>query len=419
RRKWLAKLLAFTVLAGNASAETIVATSGPFEILTESQRISSGRFPNISGSFFEKMPVASYRVNHKGIHQNVSGIDENSGKMVTYEEFWDALILDDAPHPSLIVGCIGVYLMTERDGRVSVDTLAPITTDIATLQWIDEPGGLGQVYAITIRDSSKESHHFRGGRYLLVNNRVVLDVATLNRIVLPSGAQTISGPPAIFHANWIPRWLSPGRTQYAFISTRNRMANNQVVDSDYAVVVVNFAAGSAYAVPFDRNQLHYYIAEYEPLSEKDTWFSRHFRWTRDSGGIERLELRAGVKPLPWTGRIARDGNNSGMATGYKVDLATASMLPILEAFIVREFAGRRLSIEEVAGSTRVKLLVGSSTLVLSHSNEFRNLALHMDPLVKQPSEQAFRVIESIGQRFNAELEKGMHQEHFMRMEGLW
>ncbi|MFH0785632.1 MAG: hypothetical protein V2B20_27305, partial [Pseudomonadota bacterium] len=47
RRKWLAKLLAFTVLAGNASAETIVATSGPFEILTESQRISSGRFPNI------------------------------------------------------------------------------------------------------------------------------------------------------------------------------------------------------------------------------------------------------------------------------------------------------------------------------------------------------------------------------------
>ncbi len=418
RRQWLAKLLAFTVLAGNAAAETTVATFGPFEIQTESKRLSSGRFPNISGSPFEKMPVSTHRVNHQGVHQKVTDIDQNRGETVIFEEFWDALILDDAPHPSLIVGCGGVYLMTERDGGVAVDTLAPITTDIATLQWIDGHDGLGPEYTVTVRDSSKESRHFRGGRYLLVNHRVVLDVATLNRIVLPSGAETISGLSAVFHAKSTPRWLSPKRTQYAFISTRNREVNYKVVDIDYAVVVVNFVAGSAYAVPFDRNQLHYHIAEYEPSSEKDSWFARHFRWTRDAQGIEGLELRVGVKPLPWTGRITRDGGTSGMAKGYKVDLVASSLLPVLESFIVREFAGRRLCIDEAAGSIKVQLLVGASTLVLWHSNEFRNLALYMDPLVKQPAEPAFRAIDSIGQGFNVELEKGMHQEHFMRMEGL-
>lgn len=398
-----------------AATEVSVAQAGPFEIRAKTERISSGRFPNISGQAFEKMPVSSYRVYHKGIHQQVMDVDQDSGGKVTFDDFWDALILDDAPHPSLIVACTGVYLMTEREGRVWVDVLAPVTTSIATLGWIDGPDGQpGSGRNVTIRDSSRESRHSRGGRYLLVNRKVVLDVNTLKRTVLPSEAATVGEPNGVFNATGDPCWLSPGRTQYAFVGDRGPEVNQPVVDMYYAVVVVDFLAGSAYAVPFDRNRTHYHIPESAPATWHHDWFAHYFRWTRDPEGRERLEFREDAKTLPWTGLLRR--GEKGLVQRYDIEMAAPSLLPVLEAFIAREFGGKRVTTPE--DPQGVYLAVGACTLHLAHSEESRQLSLYPSHWAKQSAEQVSPDLERIGQRFNEELQRGMHQQHFYRLAGV-
>jgi len=415
-------LVTIVVMATHVAAATggtTVVRAGNFEVMLTSGRISSGRFPNIS-AVDATMPVSSFTLRHGGQVLKVQDFDRDRNKPVSFDEFWDARVLDGTPRPAVLLARTGVYLYTERGGQPVLEILVSENSDIASLQWIDGPDGRpGAVGSITLRDSSRESRQLAGGRYLLVNGSKVLDIKTLKVTAVPRTSETIDGALAGYNSSdWSPRWLSPGRTQYAFIGTRSRVANYQVVDIEYAVIVVEFTAGRAYAVPFDRNATRYHVAEYAPASWHDEWFSHYLAWVKDARGSERLELRGDVEPLPTIGVLNRaiEGSYKGLVTGYKIELASPQLLNVLEAFIVREFGGKPVAAPE--RSLGVRLEVDGATLELSHSVEFRTLQLADSYFVKQGKAHTFRVLERIAEGFNAELAKGLHQQHFLRIEGL-
>src|SRR5690349_1022711 len=111
--------------------------AGSFTVETLERRISTGAFPNTSGNPFATRPLVEYVVRHRG---QVVAVPQGDGESV--EAFWDARVLADAPRPAVLVGSLGVWLLTEgADGKVAIVTLAEPTSDFATLQWLDVDAG--------------------------------------------------------------------------------------------------------------------------------------------------------------------------------------------------------------------------------------------------------------------------------------
>lgn len=411
-RKAVSALLSLWALSTPVSCgapETLLASVGAFEIRVKARRLSSGRFPNLAANPFEKVTVSDFRIYHQGVRQKAPMAGDGAE-----DTFWEALVLDGAPRPALVLATSAVYLMHEQEGRVRVEQLSPGGDGTATLQWIDGPGDRpGPVHPVSHRDCAREPRQFQGGRYLLVNARTVLDVATLTHWTLSRGnpvalQQVLQG----YYGDWIPRWLSPGRTQFAFVGSRLREDSPGLPGHEYALIVEAFRAGRCRLLPFDAVRTRFHVPQDAPSSWFDRWFAHHFRWRQDSDGEERLDLREGVPPLPWCGLLRRDGQ--GRATRYDLERAAPSLGPALEAFLQRDFGSRRLAREELPGGfTQTTLDLGPCTLHLRYaSSPVPVLTLDAAPQAP-PTPDAAALLERIATRFEAELAQGRHQTHFL------
>ena len=195
--------------AGASAADAQRVTAGPFDIDTQFRKIGAGGFPNTSANPFARKTISEFMVRYRGTPVEV----RDGGTQ--YDRFWDARVLGGVPEPAVLASETGTYLIRERDGRLAVEILAPSTTDMASWQWLDGAGGQPLPERnIGIRDGSGDPRVERGGRLMLINHQVVLDVTTLEHYPLAvNTSENLQKLDDYYAGNEPVRALSPGRTQ--------------------------------------------------------------------------------------------------------------------------------------------------------------------------------------------------------------
>ena len=397
-RRFNDALAAFALLAATMAhaADAPVATVGPFEIATRMRQTSSGGFPNTSGNPFARVTVSDFEVRYRGTPVKVT-----DGK-TQVARFSEAKFLEGAPRPAILASEAGTYLISEQNGQLGVEVLAPVGSDIATWQWIDGDNGRPAApRAITVRDGSAESRSERGGRLLLLNRRVVLDVATLKHYpVVVNASETLQAIGDYNAGNEPVRAMSPGRTQLLYVGNRYENA-----PYEYALVVAEYATGRIYGVPFDRNALRF-ESVWDATPE---WIARNFEWTRDKSGVERVQLRKGFKPAAWQGKLRGDRPR----VEYVMYPTQPQAFDEFYSYLQRAFGATlgALPGSSTLPNTRV-VSVNGSLFYLYYSASEKTLYLSAAGAPNADPSANYRLIEQIGQRFNAELAQGKFQTLF-------
>ncbi len=386
------------MLAGKIAISDPVPTRiGPFTIEAGTRRVSSGSFPNLTGRLFGRKTVSDYRVSYRGNPVAVRGEDQD------IDRFWDARALTGAPRPALLVATRGAWLISEVDGAIDVRTLVAPSSDILRWQWLDAANGQpGPEQAVTIRDSSTEPRTIADGRLLMIGRSVVLDLDTLQDTSLPITRFETSQKLSNFHAGGGEvKVLSPGRTQIVLPGDR------YVHDFyEYALVVFELATGSAYALPFDSNALHF-ESVWDATPE---WIGHYFEWTHDPQGAERIMLRRPVRALPWQGRLSYSHGD----VEYGLYPVGPGLTEPLRQLIETEFAARRVAptYGDPDDPSSTSYDAAGKRIRIGYDPDRRSLTVFAERIDGFTTEGTPQLIEKIGTRFNAILATGAHQREF-------
>lgn len=387
-----AALIAGCGLGPEPVMETIVIPHGPFEIVASGQRISSGAFPNNSGKPFSTVEVTAFSVRWHGKAVDVPEVGTH---------FWRVLRLMDAPQPTLLVMTTDFHLITEVDGRLVVTSMGPPSTDMAEIQWLD--GRDGQPGPATMFGIQKVDPvlgtELRGGRWLRLSSRIVLDVKTLTPHAVQTWVPTGTGKPmaGLAAGSVSARAFSPGQTQFVLPASDNTV-EGRVVPGD-GLVVVDILGGDPYPLHIDHRQMRY--ADWDDIT--DTWIAHYFEWRRDAQGRELLVQRAHPKPLPWRGRFIAFGDK----LEYRVQRATPPMATALQRFAVEQLGAQpapdALDPSRVPSNTYT--LPGCDhVVVISYQEDHAGIYV---PTAKAPPwERCQDTVRKIGAAFDVQLASG-------------
>lgn len=285
--------------------------------------------------------------------------------------------------------------------------------DFASVQFLDsdngQPGPYREVYAKNDAAKIGTLESLEGGRYLLVGEHAVLDVQT--RGIQRFNAANNSIDNYSFPSPHGALAFSPDRKSIVFRGEFQswNASDDQLPDSEHALVVYDFERDSGYAVKFDDTELRLLTVD----DMNFAWFEKFFSWKSSAAG-ERLQLRTLAKPPYWAGRFRLD-NDSPYYTLYPVN---ASMLPAFLAFLEQQtgwaqanivddkfhqYTGRIITFADGGMKFDVTLKEDEQTLQFSKH-------LYADP---SPAYTAF--VKKLADAFEAELASGKHQEHFGKL----
>ncbi len=261
----------------------------------------------------------------------------------SYEEF-NSLITFPSPEPAVVVN-VGdpnnssfYYLVREHTGAATVEYLAQGSSQVSA-EWLDP----GPKDSTTITNIALHRGRMEGGRYLLLGERVVLDVQTLKTYPVREhdGAYPNQFKPPIS--------FSPNRTSFV------RFGSGESPENKPVFIVFDFVANTSYTLPVDRS-----VMRYNSWEEMDqAWFDYYFEWKPVSGGHDRLVVRQGVVPLPYKGQLSIDQHDSTYIE-YNLLPVKPEMQEIVVSFIAKEFGGKRQPLAQY--STTPSLLVGVDTV---------------------------------------------------------
>jgi len=298
-----------------------------------------------------KQSTAGFRVLHKG--KALRAPDERGGSSELV--FWEAWTLPDAPRPAILAANRATYLITLDGGEPRVQLLRGAYSDNASWQWLDVNGQVGEPYKVYIRDRIDGPRELRGGTALAISGSLLLDVRTLQtqRMDLAGEYETLKQTngysagehPVIYYSAAARQVAALGTNQadtFAIGSTRN---------PPYAMVVLDLASNTQYAVPFDRNAVRF-ADQFEDATPQ--WAATFFEWRADAQGKLRLQPRKLAKPPPWLGRfrdLPRDSNDTTNARFLLMPAGDKMVAPLI-AMIERELGGRQVPLvkDETAGS---------------------------------------------------------------------
>jgi hypothetical protein len=394
------------------SPQTVTVDHGPFRIVAQGRRISSGAFPNQGGNPFATIEVTGFSVYHRDKPIVVRHGDR------TIARFWRVATLADAPRPALLVSTTDFHLITEENGAAVVRSLGRPTTDMADYQWLDGPGGQpSPVASFGIEKVRLEELPLAGGRWLLLSAQSVLDVKSLR--VYPVSFHVPQGQPLQGVGGTRALLLSPAQTQYVTYGSSVTLVENGEYVSGLSVV--DIASGVAYGLPLKPGEKRFR----DPEDLTPRWFGHYYEWRKDAAGRERLVPRDDVTPLPHAGRLephtivvaGRDANSRYPTMTYVLRPATDGLVDALEQFVVARFGATRgpranayvrevLQLPQCPGGMEAKIYFGSD-------NEMRVV---LEAVGSRYDDRAAcaPAIEKVGRAFEDELARGRHQELFAR-----
>lgn len=290
RARRCAALLAALLAAASATAQTLA--HGPFEIVAQPRRISSGTFPNIGGNPFATNEVTGFTLRWRGRTVEVPGRGSS---------FWNVLRLPDAPQPALLLVARDFTLVSEQGGELRVQPLRSDSNTLAEAQWLDAQDGQpgpSQRWGIRKVDPATGTL-LQGGRWLRLGSRLVLDVRTLALHAVEPWVPMRPGEAVttLMRDGDHARAFSPGRSAYVLAASQQDYARGRGLV--YGLLVVDIGRGHASELRVERRRM-----PFATLDDMDRdWIAHYFEWRRDPDGHERLQQRPGVRPRPWQGRL--------------------------------------------------------------------------------------------------------------------
>lgn len=401
-RAWAGLLVAASALLGacgaNKAPQRESLQHGPFEIVAEGRRISTGAFPNISGNPFQTMEVTSFTVRHRGREVVV----QHGARSIA--RFWTVLRLADAPRPALLVATTDVHLLADDDGRLVVQALDPQpSTNTVDLQWLDSDAGQpGPVLGFGIRRTEGAETLLQGGRYLRAR-QAVLDVTTLSLRPYAHWLERRAGEPLTgLNAGGAPALaFSPQRTQFVALGSDDRR--------EFGLLVIDFAAGRNYGVAIDRRATR--LRDGDDVTP--VWLAHHYEWLRDADGRDRLQPRRAPLPWPWQGRVIPFG---GHFVEYRIGPLGEAGLAALREWLARRFGGRWVPDPSPGAQPQASVWQPGGDAVRIHVSlgEERVSVYEAKALNASYSADGERWVRRIGEEFDAELRTGRLDALFLR-----
>lgn len=355
-----------------------------------------------------------------------------NGKPVTFSDgkgaqspltFWEAWTLPDAPRPAILAANRATYLITEENGEARVQLLRGESDRPASWQWLDAGGKIGDVHEVYLRDAIPGSLALRGGTALAVSGVVLLDVKTLRvspmqfsgelEMVKQANGYSASNKGVLLYSPMAKQVATLGRNAASFLPA------GSVDNPEHAMVVLDLATQTRYAVPFDRNAVRLAL-EYEDATP--TWAATHFEWRADAQGRQRLQQRKLARPTPWMGRFrnpAREGDTSN--TAYVLSPADGAMVEPLVQLIERELGGRKAPLvvgESPEYKTRMEINGFPISIVVMGPQGGSGPSVHVATDVPKPGYDPDKIratnqqVMKLGEQINRLLAQGKLQEFF-------
>lgn len=377
---------------------------GPFEIKIEAS----------SGSSFDldKGKVGWTRVAYTILHDGKpvpfpKELQTNTG--LPY--LWQVYALADAPEPTLLAGSQSLYLIYLQDGAPVVQPILEQSSDFASLQFLDSengrPGPYFEVFARNSTDNLDRLDSLQGGRFLMLGEKAVLDVQT--RSVQPFHLNNHDVDHYNFPTPHGALAFSPDQKSIVFRANFQTWdtADEDLPDTEKALVVYDYRDDKGYAVIFDDNDMRLL-----GVDEMDyDWFTRFFEW-ENSGSGDRLAIRKLETQPYWSGRFKVEYETSPYYTLYPVK---AGMLPVFLAFLEQhaglrtanivedkyhEYTGRIITFAAEGLKFDVTFMEDSQTLLFGKH------------LYSEGNQEYVAKVKEIADAFESELAAGNHQEHF-------
>lgn len=366
-----------------------------------------------------------FNINYGMVNQtNVAYTILYNGKPVAFSDalqrntglpyLWRVYALPGAPDPTLIAGSQSLYLIYLKNGAPVVESILEQHHDFASMQFLDsengQPGPYQEVFARSDTDDLDKLDSLANGRFLLVSGHAVLDVQTRSIRRFNSNNNDVEN--YSFPSPQGALAFSPDRKSIVFRGAFQswNTADEDLPDSEHALVVYNIEQDSGYAVKFDDTELRL-------ISVNDMdfpWFEKFFEWEKSAQG-DRLRLRKLEKAPYWTGRFKVE-YASPYYTLYPV---RASMLPTFLTFLEQQTGWTKANIVE----DRFHEYTGRILTFASGELKF-DVTMKEDEQILQFSKHIYAdanpeympLVKKIADAFEAELASGKYQEHFGRIE---
>ncbi len=325
---------------------------------------------------------------------------------------WSVYTLPGAPDPTLVAGSQSLYLVYLKNGVPVVEPLLQQGHDFASLQFLDsengQPGSYLEVFAKNEATDLETLGTLEGGRYLMVSEHAVLDVQTrktwpMNKNNEPVENYSYPSPHGALA-------FSPDQKSIVFRAEFQswNTQNENLPDSEHALVAYNFEKDSGYAVKFDDTDTRMNF-NFEDFG--NPWFDTYFEWEK-SPEWDRLQLRKLEKLPHWTGRY--DPRDSY----YHLYPVKPGMLPVFLDFVLAQMGWSKDNIlkDETAEYSGRSLDLGSGAVKLdiNFKEDDRELTFSKH-LYDEKTPEYEALVKKIADAFDAELSSGKHQEYFGRV----
>ena len=392
---------------GKSEASGNFSTDIPYGPFTVRVSATTGKRMNMDLRSYSYTDVA-YSILHEGKPVAFPGALQNNTGL---PYMWAVYALPGAPDPTLVAGSQSLYLIYLKNGAPVVEPLLQQGHDFASLQFLDsengQPGPYMEVFGKNKTTGLETLDSLEGGRYLMVSEHAVLDVQT--RKIWPMNTNNNAVENYSYPSPHGAMAFSPDQKTIVFKAEFQswNTQNEDLPDSEHALVAYHFEKDSGYAVKFDDTDTRM-NSSFENFDNQ--WFVTYFEWKKSPDG-ERLQLRPLEKLPNWTGRIEKDNY-------YTLYPVKAEMMPVFLDFVLAQMGWTKANIlkDETGEYTGHRLDLGSGAVKLDicFQEDDRKLTFSKH-LYDENTPEYEALVQKIAEAFNAELTAGKHQEHFGRV----
>lgn len=393
-------VLVVAVWAGRQFFKTTTASEvkefnyGPFVIKME--RFTSSSFNMNYGKSVEHQHIA-YSVWHNGkVVEYPAALQNNTG----FSHLWRVYILKNAPQPTLIAGSQSVFLISAKEKEYEVKSLEAQTSDFTKFQWLDaKEGQPGEAFELFMADGNTSMEHpdtLEGGNYLMINQKLVLFVPTMDQFHFNKDSNFIDN----YDKDGNALAFSPDQKTIVFPGHFQTWNSNETPEFGNALITYDFRKDKKRVLPYSKNETRLYRPENLNLD----WFKTYFNW--DTSGQETiLQYIKPPKPALWQGYFKESAfylypTNTEMVFVFKqflLDYLKWSPETVLTEKY-HEYTGR---VFQIGRTKPLFYLVGKEDEV------------HLMPdIYSETDESTPALIRQIGEAFNAALMTGRYQEYF-------
>lgn len=378
-----------------AAAQDFAARAGSLGIEQVTRR-SSLQFSANQGLL--RVAYLQFRVHHAG--RVVAVPDERGGGRT---EFRDAWVLPGARWPAVLVRNDRWALITERDGRLQIETLP--SADVPALQWLDGPAPPLQVGHVRTEPTSAEAMALRGGRWLQLDGQLLLDVETLRSHRLDP--QVPAGYAAVPDGGL---GVSPDGRAVALL-----YRGEWNTSRDALIMVVGTEAGAPQQLlPLD-------LTPYTRLGQvaaEPGLLARHFRWVSQPGAALPLLQPQPLAPAKaWQTRYLFGLRAPRTAAGvslsrFELTPVRASMLEAVRV-LMREACDCEFTPAPESGAWQLRIPTITATMRFDAARQ----TLLIEASNDENAAWAQSITRELGEKIEARLNAGGLREHLVAAPG--